>query len=263
MFTISRNTVWKAFLLTAAAVVASVSIVLTLVPIMGGQPEGVGFWMSVLCPMVIGAPASLFQFHQNEKISLAHAELARMHGALAHAHQQLTNLHGDLRQRSRIDALTGGLNRETFLSALDDASSGARGYSSLLMADADHFKKINDEFGHPCGDEALRAIGRAISASLRPQDFWGRIGGEEFAIFLADADRETASDIADAVRAAVAGTELIEGERRVPLSISVGVAMAIGAADPMDMMRVADRNLYGAKRAGRDRVILEPGLLSA
>ena len=263
MVTISKNTVWKAFLATVAAVVASVSIVLILVPIMGGQPEGVGFWMSVLCPMAIGGPASLYQFHQKEKIAIAHAELERMHGALEQAHRQLTILHGDLRQRSRIDALTGGLNRETFLSMLADACGEPRGYSALLMADADHFKKINDEFGHLCGDEALRAIGRAISASLRPDDFWGRIGGEEFAIFLVGADRETASFVADTVRAAVARTELTEDDRLVPLSISIGVALAVGAADPMHLMRIADRNLYGAKRDGRDRVVVEPGVLSA
>ncbi len=256
MFKISRQTATKAAVVTALSVAASVSIVLLLVPMLGGHPDGPGFWMSVLCPLVIAAPASAWQFHQKETIERQRDEIARMHVELEDMHAELSALHADLKHRSRIDSLTGGLNRETFFTALDAAASGSRP-SALLIADADHFKKINDTFGHLVGDEALRVIGRTIAATLGSRDFWGRIGGEEFVLFLDGADRARALAVAEALRRAVAGSKVLVEGARVPLSVSIGARCSSGRFDPTELFRQADEDLYQAKKAGRNRIVID------
>ncbi|HLP70579.1 MAG TPA: GGDEF domain-containing protein [Rhizobium sp.] len=242
--------------MTALSVAASVSIVLLLVPMLGGHPDGPGFWMSVLCPLVIAAPGSAWQFHQKETIERQRDEIARMHVELEDMHAELSALHEDLKQRSRIDSLTGGLNRESFFAALDAAASGPQS-SALLIADADHFKKINDTFGHLVGDEALRVIGRTIAAALGSRDFWGRIGGEEFVLFLDGADRARALAVAEALRSAVAGSKVLVEGARVPLSVSIGARCSSGRFDPTELFRHADEDLYRAKKAGRNRIVID------
>ena len=127
MSRISRKTAIKSFIATVASVVISVSIVLLLVPILGGHPDGPGFWMSVLCPLVIAGPASTWQFHQQEQIARARDELASTHRALDRAHRELADLHTALSERARTDALTGGLNREALLGVLAQHSRAESG----------------------------------------------------------------------------------------------------------------------------------------
>ncbi|NML74658.1 GGDEF domain-containing protein [Rhizobium sp. S-51] len=257
MRAISRKTIVKSAVTTLASVLASVSIVLLVVPLLGGHPDGPGFWMSVFCPLVIAGPASLWQFHQTDVIERQRDELAHMHVALEDMHIELRRLHDDLRWRARRDALTGGLNREALFAALDDLAGRDPGPVALLIADADHFKRINDTFGHLVGDEALRRIAATIDATLGPDDLWGRIGGEEFVIFLAKADPEQARRIAGSIRRAVADVELQADGRRVPLSVSIGAASTTGVFDPIDLFRQADQHLYGAKDGGRNRVVID------
>jgi diguanylate cyclase (GGDEF)-like protein len=256
MFRISKKTAIKASIAAIVSMAISLSAALILVPILGGHPDGPGFWMSVVCPLVIAWPASAYQFNQNEQVRAARDAVAGMHSELERLHRELTAAHEELRQKSRFDALTGGLNRETFLAELE-AKGGSVQPSALLIADADHFKRINDTFGHQCGDAALRGIGLAIASTLRPRDFWGRIGGEEFAIFLAGADTEMALAIADMIRLATLAVDLHADGERVPLSISIGGAVASSGFESRTLIANADRRLYSAKRAGRNRIVLE------
>lgn len=246
----------KAAVATLGSVVVSVSIVLLIVPLLGGSPDGPGFWMSVLCPLVIAAPASAWQFHQTEIIAMAHAEIANMHRELDDAHRALSSLNAELERKSRTDSLTGALNREAFFARLDAAAREPARPVALLVADADHFKRINDEFGHQSGDEALRAIAGAIDACVRRQDFWGRIGGEEFLIFVEGADRETALLIANRIRERVAAIDLRSDGRPIPVSMSIGIACATTVFDPQALFAEADLLLYEAKGAGRNRVAI-------
>lgn len=255
MLGISRNTAMKAAVATVASVVVSVSIVLLLVPPLGGQPDGPGFWMSVVCPLLIAGPASTWQFHQAEMIGKARDEIARMHGELDDAHDELSKLHSELTRKARLDGLTGGLNREAFFAMLENAA-GRDAPSALLIGDADHFKRINDEFGHQAGDQALRAIAEAIDGSVRPHDFWGRIGGEEFVVFVDGADRETALSVANRIRERVLAVDIEMDGRRLPVSISIGIACADGTFDAADLFGEADRRLYRAKSLGRNRVVI-------
>lgn len=253
----------KAALATGLSVAASVCIVLLLVPMLGGQPDGPGFWMSLLCPLVIAGPASTYQFHQKDVIARQRDQLARLHVELSDAHSALKRLHADLRHKARTDSLTGGLNRGAFFAALEAEADRSTTTIALLVADADHFKKINDSFGHLVGDEALRRIGAAISGTVGENTMWGRIGGEEFAAVLSGVDREQAVAIAERLRLTVAETALAHDGRPVPLSVSIGIAFARGAIDagpPIDataLFRRADGDLYRAKSAGRNRIVID------
>ena len=256
MFLISRRTLGKAFVVMALSTGVSVLLAVSAVRIMGGDYDGTGMWLSFLCPMVISFPASAWQFHQGEKLRKARDELAALHRELDLVHHELKLAHGALEEKSRLDAMTGGLNRETFFTELDLASARAQ-TGALLLVDADHFKQINDTFGHQTGDEALVEIGSAIASTVGVSDFWGRIGGEEFAIFLDGADIEEAAAVAEAIRRKAAAVDIRRSQGRVEVSISIGGVEVRGRFSTSRAMSEADRRLYRAKRAGRDRVELE------
>ncbi|HEY4276857.1 MAG TPA: GGDEF domain-containing protein [Conexibacter sp.] len=158
--------------------------------------------------------------------------------------------------RAMTDALTGLPNRWALQDALRRMlaqSSRNRTPLALVLLDLDHFKHLNDTHGHDAGDQALSAVGAALLAALRDSDLPTRSGGEEFAVLLPDTPIDGAMAVAEQLRAAVAAIELpIEG---VSLTTSVGVAaLPLHAVDADSLMRAADRALYAAKRAGRDRV---------
>ncbi len=123
------------------------------------------------------------------------------------------------------------------------------------MVDIDWFKRINDTFGHPVGDQVLRAVAGAIADAVRDGDVPARFGGEEFAVLLRHASRPVAIEVAERVRQAVGRLDL--GEWRVPgVSVSVGVAVGHRPDESIgDVLAAADRALYRAKRAGRNQVV--------
>jgi diguanylate cyclase (GGDEF)-like protein len=255
MSLISRQTLGKAFIAMAVSTGVSVLIAASIVPILGGSYDGIGMWLSVVCPMVISFPASAWQFHYGEKLRKARDELATLHLELDRMHGELKLAHAALKEKSRLDAMTGGLNREAFFAEFDRASANGRA-GTLLLADADHFKQINDTFGHQTGDETLTAIAAAIGSTTGVRDFWGRIGGEEFAIFLDGGDDEEASAVAEAIRRNIAAIEIKRERGRVPVSISIGGVHLSGHFNARQAMSDADRQLYRAKRGGRNRVEL-------
>ena len=123
---------------------------------------------------------------------------------------------------------------------------------AALMCDLDHFKEINDRFGHGRGDDVLAAVGAALSHSLRAGDFAGRYGGEEFLILLPATGIEGAMEAADRVRASVADIRVPSVDRRISLSVGIAV-LPDHAIDAQSLERASDRALYAAKKAGRDR----------
>jgi diguanylate cyclase (GGDEF)-like protein len=158
--------------------------------------------------------------------------------------------------RALTDGLTGLPNRR----AVEDALKRAAAYADrtqtalgLVLLDLDHFKQINDLYGHDKGDEVLAAVGVALASHVRESDFGGRFGGEEFVVLLPDTDREGAAAIAERIRVAVAQIE-VPGVSR-PITASFGVASTPeDASEPTVLMRGADRALYLAKSRGRNRV---------
>ncbi len=165
----------------------------------------------------------------------------------------------DLLQLATTDGLTGTLNRTSFIeqAAAHLVQAQRRsGSATILMLDADHFKAINDTHGHHGGDTALRALGQAIRAACRPGDIAGRLGGEEFAMLLPDTSEAAALAVAQRLRAAVEQLDLQHADKPIRLTISIGVASAphTGSDDLPALLRKADRALYEAKEAGRNRI---------
>lgn len=155
------------------------------------------------------------------------------------------------------DVLTGAMTRRAFSGILRKsfaARARAHGKASLVLFDLDHFKRINDTWGHAAGDAVLKAVSRAVLRELRVEDSFGRVGGEEFAILVANADAATASEVADRVRRAVEALP-IPGYDQIRVTASFGVAEATDAVlDVEDWTDRADAQLYAAKEDGRNRV---------
>ena len=177
---------------------------------------------------------------------------------LLHARCQLEHRENVLRAQARTDALTGSLNRAAFDEAVDQAVAHARSSRrplSLIMYDMDHFKQINDAYGHATGDRALRESTRCVRELLRRDDDVFRIGGEEFVVLLPETDIETACDVAERIRRGVASCDIQPG---AALSVSLGVAEYLPNEAPGDCLRRLDRHLYAAKNAGRNCVWSQP-----
>ncbi|QYK40112.1 MAG: sensor domain-containing diguanylate cyclase [Paracoccaceae bacterium] len=165
----------------------------------------------------------------------------------------------ELRQLARSDALTGALSRVAFESLLADAVAAARTAgrrATLALIDIDHFKSINDAFGHPVGDLVLTRLARAVRAALRGSDGFGRLGGEEFGILMPDTDIVQAQRIAERVRAAISALVLPELRGRA-VTASIGLAEIELPAEGVEYwIANADVALYEAKHQGRNRVML-------
>ncbi|MCJ2087143.1 diguanylate cyclase [Methylobacterium sp. E-005] len=171
-------------------------------------------------------------------------------------------IQAELAKLSLTDALTGLPNRRAFEDAFARASGGARRSGkplSLLIVDADHFKRFNDRYGHQVGDEVLRGLACSLSASVhRPHDLVSRVGGEEFAILLPDTDQAGALRIAEKVHAdvstlAIGSAGIGAGAVTVSIGLAVGVPSGAETVGPTDLYHLADGALYEAKEGGRNQ----------
>ena len=165
------------------------------------------------------------------------------------------------RQHSLLDPLTGVANRRAFFERGAKLLRGAaaEGYASaLLLFDLDRFKDINDTYGHQAGDRVLSEFCEAVQPMLRPNDLFGRFGGEEFGCLIAQVSVGEALAVAERIRAAVAVTPLTLGRDQRNVTVSVGVAMSNEAGPGLPaLFAAADRALYRAKAKGRNRVEAE------
>jgi diguanylate cyclase (GGDEF)-like protein len=159
------------------------------------------------------------------------------------------------------DGLTGAFNKRYFLDALareirhvGTESPGV----SLLMMDLDHFKGVNDTYGHLAGDAILVEFVRRAKSLLRDGDILARYGGEEFAIILTQTTREEAYPVAERIRERIAADPVVTGQHSIPISVSIGLAHHPRSSpiDPVDLVHRADVLLYQAKQSGRNRVCL-------
>jgi diguanylate cyclase (GGDEF)-like protein len=158
--------------------------------------------------------------------------------------------------RAATDALTGLPNTRAVQDVMNRLVAQASRMVWPLTAvlfDLDHFKQINDTFGHPKGDEVLAAVGATLLSVMRESDFVGRYGGEEFVMLLPAADLETGLQVAERVRAAIADIQIFEENRSITASFGVAV-FPDHASDAARLIRSADRALYQAKAKGRNRV---------
>ena len=153
------------------------------------------------------------------------------------------------------DALTGLHNRRSFLDILQQQLKISTPHcpGALLLLDIDHFKRVNDTYGHPAGDLVIHNIAQGIRDSLRQDDITGRLGGEEFAVLLPKATLQQAQQLAERIREHVAATPTITHKETIYVTISIGVALLYGQ-DENSVQSQADQALYQAKNSGRNRV---------
>lgn len=174
-------------------------------------------------------------------------------------------LQGELQSLAVTDGLTGLPNHRFFQQRLTEevsrearrAADGDAHPLSVAMFDLDHFKHVNDAYGHPTGDAVLTAVGRTLEAVLRPADVACRYGGEEFALVLTDTDADGGFQACERIREAIAELELTTDDgQTLTVTASFGVATATGdSLDRSSLIAAADRALYAAKHAGRNRVV--------
>jgi two-component system, cell cycle response regulator len=173
--------------------------------------------------------------------------------------EELVAARESMREAATRDSLTGLLNRAEIFSLLErelERSRRERKPLSVILADIDHFKKVNDTGGHLFGDEALREIARRMQSRVRPYDGVGRYGGEEFLLVLPACDLKGAMDRANELRELVAATHVASGGAKKAITMSLGVAVSecLGVKEVEALIGRADKALYAAKKKGRNRV---------
>jgi diguanylate cyclase (GGDEF)-like protein/PAS domain S-box-containing protein len=171
-----------------------------------------------------------------------------------------------VRKDDWLDPVTGLPPRrvgELYLQTLMRAVGEQAGTLGVLYVDADHFKDVNDTFGHKTGDEVLRMVGQSLANGLRRGDIPVRWGGEEFLALLPGTDRAGLYAAAERVRMLSENSWIQKGDAQVRVTVSVGATMAIPAETPEDLVDRADRFMYASKRAGRNRVTTDSGEMTS
>lgn len=169
--------------------------------------------------------------------------------------------HEDLQRVAALDPLTGVYNRRFGLQRLTEEFSRAQRSGDplgLMMLDLDHFKSVNDTYGHLVGDRVLQAVVRSTRQVLREGDVLLRYGGEEFLVVLPGAGHADLTRMAERVRRVIAEAEIVEAGQRLPITVSIGAAAfpRDDATNTTDLIGVADVALYAAKESGRDRCVI-------
>ena len=195
------------------------------------------------------------------RLHQATTSLEEMHEHVQGVQAQVSRVREEnrvLQEQLEKDELTGLPNRHAYDKRAAGAYADFResgGDWALLVIDVDHFKKINDTYGHAVGDRMLRALGEQFCKFTRGTDFIARYGGEEFAAILADTDPEGAAAAAEKLRVLIAEERFLYRKRRVPVTVSIGFTSFLATDEgPEQIFRRADRALYRAKEGGRNRV---------
>lgn len=173
--------------------------------------------------------------------------------------RELIQAREDLRFQATHDALTGLRSRGATLDSLTrelQRAARARSSTGILMFDLDHFKNVNDTYGHLTGDVVLKEAGRRISEALRSYDFVGRYGGEEFLAVLSNCTPDELHTIAERARHAVEETAISTQTASVAVTVSIGGVVSLSGSDDLALLAAADAALYEAKRTGRNRVVI-------
>ncbi len=202
-------------------------------PILGIPHDASVVVASILCPLIIAPIVAIWTG-----------------GMMLRLHETSVQL----REAAERDHLTGVYNRQFLVNQLGSISDADR--AVMLMADIDHFKRINDTYGHIAGDRVITYVARCLAENCRDGDVVSRFGGEEFAVVMIGASLEQGLHAAERMRAAVANANLVIDGEHVPVTISVGVAARQRTQEANGVLRAADKALYEAKENGRDRVQL-------
>jgi diguanylate cyclase (GGDEF)-like protein len=199
-------------------------------------------------------------------MSRARVQLEQAHDDVQAKNTQLNAAIAQLNEQVAHDQLTGAYSRRYLFEQMERLASLHERYGQsacLIMLDLDHFKTINDRFGHPAGDRALTAVVNVVSERLRDGDMLGRVGGEEFLALLPMTDLESATLLAERLRATLAEVVFTEGRDSVHLPASFGVAELAANEGVNAWFRRVDGALYQAKTQGRNAVVVAPAYVSS
>jgi diguanylate cyclase (GGDEF)-like protein len=225
------------FLGTLGCVLVSVAFNAVMFDDLGTRAQWRSIMSATVLPIVLGLPLFFYMSMRLRGLALSNLRLGLV---------------------ARTDSLTSCLNRGAFTAKVTTllAHTDPRPSGTLLMIDADNFKAINDLYGHDAGDEALTIIARAIRSTLRAGELVGRMGGEEFGVYLPGVDHHGAEISAERIRHSVNLAIFSPDGRPRQLSVSIGGAVFEGSASFSELFRIADQRLYNAKEAGRNRVTI-------
>lgn len=222
--------------------VGSTLVCLECVTLVSGIPVPLVYWcVATMCPLILSAAISGHLVRQSDRLHQLYAELQQTHAQLKIAAEH--------------DPMTGVLNRGAFLGRIGELrAAGTAGW--LVLIDVDHFKVINDRHGHETGDEALRQIARLLREAVRADDLLGRIGGEEFGLYLPRTSAADALALTERVRSHVArSTAYVVDGRAHGVTVSLGLAIERTPAENLkDILHRADMAMYRAKDEGRNRI---------
>jgi diguanylate cyclase (GGDEF)-like protein len=178
------------------------------------------------------------------------------------SHDNIENVFTDkIYRMATIDSGTGTFNKKYLMEALENEFKYAKTYSkelSIIYFDLDHFKKVNDTYGHNAGDFILKEVANTVRGHIRKDDIFCRFGGEEFVILLPNTNAKTAYDLAERIRKTLeVGVFDFNGEAKIKQTVSLGVSqLAAAMATPNDLLNDADRKLYASKKNGRNRITI-------
>lgn len=192
-----------------------------------------------------------------QTLETQHASLVKVNAELRSEVARRRRLEAELKQLAETDPLTGIANRRRFIQSMTDCLDGAdetAAQSALILFDIDDFKAVNDRYGHPAGDSVLREIARIVSGHFGDDAVFGRLGGEEFGVFLPEAPGEHGCRIAETLRRIIAGTVHGDPGRPIKVTASFGVTTIQPPCEVETLVALADEALYAAKWQGRNRV---------
>ena len=242
------------------ALAGTAGTVVTLIATGTAPKLAPGLALLLALPAVVGfISANRLQRVQRQEF-IVRTRLQQANADLTAEIARRTELQAELLRQATTDPLTGLLNRREFANrfALDLARAERDGSPlSVVLLDLDHFKKINDQFGHAAGDEVLRQVARLCLQCFRSIDSIGRLGGEEFAVLLPGASLDGAATVAQRLAQQLVATPVVFGAHTIPLSATMGVAERLPAEKTLDaILQRADQGLYAGKQAGRGRVMV-------
>ncbi len=208
--------------------------------------------------VVNGSPVAKQRLEDGDKIRLGPTTILKF----GYQDEIEENFQQKMYDAALRDGLTRAYNKKFFLDRLDTELAYARRHQadlSLLLFDVDHFKRINDTYGHLAGDAVLMKLAKVTQGALRQEDFFARYGGEEFAVLCRAVKLQQAGILGERLRGGVESALFEHEGRRLPITISVGVASfpVSPVETPSQLIAAADEALYEAKRCGRNRVLLK------
>ena len=236
MHALRRGFLYQIFEITTVSMIGSLLVSYMLFRLIGLQRMGDGMKVALFVPMIVAPIVSII---------------------FGRAHRALLRKTLQLERAVRVDGLTRLYNRDSFLQRVIRALAEAEPerLPCMLYVDVDLFKRVNDTFGHRAGDAALREVAACLRGACRASDVVGRVGGEEFAVLLREAGLAGGTRAAERIRASVEAIDFRWEECRIPLTVSIGVADWRDCEDLDVLIEAADRALYVAKEAGRNRVV--------